>query len=43
MGIIICQSCECTIDHFEDIKVTVLYGKCSECKDDHKHSTTKEQ
>ncbi|UOY93783.1 GapA-binding peptide SR1P [Ectobacillus sp. JY-23] len=28
MGTIVCQICENTIAHFEDEKVTVLYGKC---------------
>ena len=31
MGTIVCQSCNATIDHFEDEKVTVLYAKCH-CK-----------
>ena len=26
MGTIVCQDCEGTIAHFEDEKVTVLYG-----------------
>lgn len=33
MGTIVCQSCDSTIDHFEDEKVTVLYSKCSCCED----------
>lgn len=36
MGTIICQTCEATIDKFEDEKVTVLYGQCSNCNS-HKH------
>lgn len=32
MGTIVCQSCESTIDHFEDEKVTVLYAKCDCCQ-----------
>ncbi|MFD3447989.1 GapA-binding peptide SR1P [Microbacteriaceae bacterium 4G12] len=28
MGTIVCQTCETTIGHFEDEKVTVLYGSC---------------
>ncbi|MDZ5608499.1 GapA-binding peptide SR1P [Bacillus pseudomycoides] len=36
MGTIVCQDCESTIAHFEDEKVTVLYGKCG-C--DHKEHT----
>lgn len=39
MGTIVCQTCEQTIDYFEDEKVTVLYGKCNDCchscEDDH--------
>jgi hypothetical protein len=33
MGTIVCQDCESTITHFEDEKVTVLYGKCDCCCD----------
>ncbi|WP_102347084.1 GapA-binding peptide SR1P [Bacillus sp. Marseille-P3661] len=33
MGIIVCQQCESTIEHFEDHKVTTLYAKCSDCCD----------
>lgn len=29
MGTIVCQTCDLTIDHFEDEKVTVLYAKCN--------------
>ncbi|WP_081707644.1 GapA-binding peptide SR1P [Bacillus massiliigorillae] len=32
MGTIICQSCENTIESFEDEKVSVLYSKCDCCK-----------
>ena len=33
MGIIVCQSCNETIEHFEGRKVTTLYAKCDgECK-----------
>ncbi|TCP30520.1 SR1 protein [Scopulibacillus darangshiensis] len=32
MGIIICQKCNCTIDHVEDSKVRTLYSKCPDCK-----------
>jgi hypothetical protein len=28
MGTIVCQTCNETIAHFEDEKVTVLYGQC---------------
>ncbi|MCM3568750.1 GapA-binding peptide SR1P [Neobacillus mesonae] len=31
MGTIVCQTCNSTIDHFEDEKVTVLYSKCECC------------
>ncbi len=30
MGTIVCQTCNCTIEHFEDEKVTRLYSKCKE-------------
>lgn len=34
MGTIVCQTCNNTIDYFEDEKVTTLYGQCncSDCK-----------
>ncbi|WP_210366404.1 GapA-binding peptide SR1P [Bacillus sp. REN3] len=36
MGTIVCQTCNSTIDHFEDEKVSVLYSKvCDCCCDDH--------
>lgn len=38
MGTIVCQTCESTIDHFEDEKVSVLYAKCGCC-----HSTREEK
>ncbi|WP_050181571.1 GapA-binding peptide SR1P [Domibacillus robiginosus] len=28
MGTIICKSCQSTIEHFEEEKVTVLYSHC---------------
>ncbi|MFD1735653.1 GapA-binding peptide SR1P [Bacillus salitolerans] len=31
MGIIICQSCDKTIAHYEEEKVTTLYAKCNSC------------
>jgi DNA-directed RNA polymerase subunit RPC12/RpoP len=31
MGTIVCQTCNRTIDHFEDEKVTTLYAKCPDC------------
>ncbi|OZM58436.1 GapA-binding peptide SR1P [Lottiidibacillus patelloidae] len=36
MGTIICQNCEGTIAHFEDHKVTTLYGNC--CSNSNKES-----
>lgn len=35
MGTLVCQTCNSTIDHFEDEKVTVLYSKCNCCVDHH--------
>ena len=35
MGTLVCQTCNSTIDHFEDEKVTVLYSKCNCCEDHH--------
>ncbi|MFP7733690.1 GapA-binding peptide SR1P [Priestia aryabhattai] len=34
MGTIVCQTCNCTIDHFENEKVTRLYSTCKsgECQ-----------
>ncbi|MBA4537913.1 GapA-binding peptide SR1P [Bacillus aquiflavi] len=34
MGTIVCQSCNSTIDYFEDEKVTVLYAKCHGCEEE---------
>ncbi|WP_174733773.1 GapA-binding peptide SR1P [Mesobacillus harenae] len=31
MGTIVCQTCNSTIDHFEDEKVTTLYSNCGCC------------
>lgn len=31
MGTIVCQTCDSTIEHFDDEKVTVLYAKCNGC------------
>jgi hypothetical protein len=31
MGTIVCQTCEKTIDYFEDNKVSTLYGVCPHC------------
>ncbi|WP_270181724.1 GapA-binding peptide SR1P [Alkalihalobacillus sp. CinArs1] len=31
MGIIICQTCEKTIDHVIEDKVSTLYSRCPEC------------
>ncbi|WLR43297.1 GapA-binding peptide SR1P [Bacillus carboniphilus] len=33
MGTIVCQHCNSTVSHFEDEKVTVLYGKCEDSHD----------
>ncbi len=33
MGTLVCQTCNSTIEHFEDEKVTVLYAKCNCCHD----------
>jgi hypothetical protein len=35
MGTLVCQSCDSTIDHFEDEKVTILYSKCHCCEGNH--------
>jgi hypothetical protein len=35
MGTIVCTGCNATIDHFEDEKVTVLYGNCADCHNCH--------
>jgi hypothetical protein len=32
MGTIVCQTCESTVEHFEDEKVTILYAKCNCCQ-----------
>ncbi|WP_338450113.1 GapA-binding peptide SR1P [Niallia oryzisoli] len=39
MGTIICQSCNNTIDHFENEKVSTLYGKCTCCDDKQKKAS----
>ncbi|WP_081791921.1 GapA-binding peptide SR1P [Caldalkalibacillus mannanilyticus] len=31
MGILVCQTCERAIDHFEDEKVSRLYTVCPNC------------
>ncbi|WP_075050790.1 GapA-binding peptide SR1P [Bacillus testis] len=31
MGTLICQTCNSTIDSFEDEKVSVLYSNCEHC------------
>jgi len=31
MGTIVCQTCNTTIDYFENEKVATLYGKCHKC------------
>ncbi|MDA1475695.1 GapA-binding peptide SR1P [Bacillus sp. CLL-7-23] len=32
MGTIVCQDCNEPIHHFEDEKVTILYGTCGQCQ-----------
>ncbi|HAM82108.1 GapA-binding peptide SR1P [Ornithinibacillus bavariensis] len=32
MGTIICQTCQQTIEHYENEKVVVLYGTCPDCE-----------
>ncbi|MFD0049154.1 GapA-binding peptide SR1P [Actinomycetes bacterium NPDC127524] len=34
MGTIICQTCNNTIEHYEDEKVSVLYSHCGTCQYD---------
>lgn len=31
MGTIVCQDCQQVIEHFDDVKVTTLYGTCPTC------------
>ncbi|RYG74034.1 GapA-binding peptide SR1P [Lentibacillus lipolyticus] len=31
MGTIICQDCQEVIEHFDDEKVTTLFGTCPDC------------
>lgn len=31
MGTIVCKTCNSTIEHFEDEKVSVHYSKCNRC------------
>ncbi|MFC4556965.1 GapA-binding peptide SR1P [Virgibacillus kekensis] len=31
MGTIICQDCQKVVEHYDDEKVTTLYGKCPTC------------
>lgn len=33
MGTIVCQGCQCVIDHFEGEKVSTLYGICPACEE----------
>ncbi|WP_074033907.1 GapA-binding peptide SR1P [Bacillus massilinigeriensis] len=37
MGTIVCQSCNATIDTFEDEKVSVLYSHKCNCCEEEKH------
>ncbi|MGO4887942.1 GapA-binding peptide SR1P [Anaerobacillus sp. MEB173] len=32
VGVIICQTCEKVIEHFEGEKVATLYAKCNSCQ-----------
>lgn len=34
MGIIVCQTCNSTIDHFDDDKVSTLYSCCCDCEEE---------
>ncbi|MEW9677843.1 GapA-binding peptide SR1P [Lentibacillus sp. L22] len=36
MGTVICQDCQKTIEHFDDEKVTTLYGTCPNCNNKNK-------
>jgi hypothetical protein len=38
VGIIVCQTCEKTIEHFDDEKVSTLYGVCPHCHDCHQEN-----
>ncbi|MCF6093541.1 GapA-binding peptide SR1P [Microaerobacter geothermalis] len=31
MGTIVCQQCDCIIEHFESHKADTLYGVCENC------------
>ncbi|MRX71668.1 GapA-binding peptide SR1P [Bacillus lacus] len=33
MGTIVCKECNSTVGHFEDEKVSTLYGRCIHCCD----------
>ncbi|TRM12262.1 GapA-binding peptide SR1P [Lentibacillus cibarius] len=33
MGTIVCQDCQEVIEHFDDEKVSTLYGTCTNCCD----------
>ena len=35
MGQIVCVECNSTVEFFEDEKVTILYGTCPHCGEDH--------
>lgn len=41
MGIIVCQHCDSTIEHFEDQKVSTLYSKCDDCCNQNQEKTNK--
>ncbi|WP_307190299.1 GapA-binding peptide SR1P [Geomicrobium sp. JCM 19039] len=33
---IICQTCDCTIEHYKSDKVATLYSSCTACKNKRK-------
>ncbi len=39
MGTIVCQVCNNTIDHFENEKVSTLYGHCTCCNEKQKKTS----
>ncbi|WP_096435590.1 GapA-binding peptide SR1P [Alteribacter populi] len=44
MGVIVCQSCEKVIEHYDSEKVSTLYGNCCEhCTDEVSLSNTEQE
>ncbi|TMW73037.1 GapA-binding peptide SR1P [Alteribacter natronophilus] len=44
MGVIVCQCCDQVIEHFENEKVSTLYGNCCEqCADEASLTGTSEE